>query len=1174
MLALSDIFLLLPGYYVYLGGVCLIILAALLNSTSSPVKEHLKLHWLTLGVFASGLSRILMAFDSLFPESVFLWFEAFVRLAGTLCVAEFFRKTWFNEDEALPAYLLHIPLAAIIGGLYLISGGHTYVGLIIIFLIVKCAAMLAGLKLARNLATENRLVATSSFLLAICAVLLQTFLHLATVTKEIPATLLSEEVLNLILHLDLIILLSISALVIAVRYLRENTGKLSTQTSFGRLAPAVIFISIICVTVFGLRLSHSMALQQNQHATLTLEKTIQLLSKIVDQRFAFASTSSVIMGSAPIMSDYFVDPAPENLERLNRYLKNFTANNPGAICYVMDLKGIVHASSDLEHLFIGKDLSFRDYFKSAIQGKSGVQIDIGALTSTLGFYSSYPIRGPDNQVIGVCAVKRNLDDLDKTLRLYHPAMIADATGTVFLSSDYSYLGRRVAIANLSTKSITPLKAFPELQFPEIEASRYLLGIEPLQTLDSKVLMLMESNVRNNQIWVLMVILLIVIVFVVILNGITRTAEVMRSLEVAQNRFKTLFDNAPESIFVVSLVTLKIIEANQSMLRQFQLTQSAIGMNYFDLMPTRKRNLTNSWHSASKKMFKHEREFRKQTGETFSAEVTGAIMEFNRERALLLILHDITMHREIESRLREAKNAAEEANALKGRFFANASHEIRTPMTAIIGLTELAASNCADDRQKHMLELIRSSSKSMLTLLNDIFDLAQIASGKLTINPVQFNLHLLLKDLVEIIQFQAEKKSVRTLLKINPDVPEMVISDPDRIRQILLNLLANAIKFIHHGEVRLNTSLLKTSHAACIIEFSVSDSRAGNSEQMQKNLFGAFVFNDPYIKDEKRDNSLGLSISKQLIDLMGGKISVETNVEEGTTFKVSIPVTIKSIAASHTPETTESVSLTRDGRPLNFLIADDNEINLFLASSIIEKFNGTAVCVNDGIEAIAALKANRFDAVLMDIQMPRMDGIAALREIRKMSGPAAEIPAIAISAFASEQEKNMARDAGAQSYISKPYFPEDLLNAISEIFADKITEETSPIPATEEVIVKAPTSGLKQIDRNELELRVLKKPENILQINEIFQRRSGILQKDLEDCVSTSNCERLRETAHSIKGLAGMLAAATAFELAREIEFLSRDGKFDQAVAHIPEIKKLLNEIAEDLNLLKNEIEQK
>lgn len=1174
MLALSDIFLLLPGYYVYLGGVFLIILSALLNSASPALKEQLKLNWLTLGVFASGLSRILMAFDSLFPESFFLWFEASVRLAGALFIAEFFRKSWFSEEEALPAYLLHIPLAAIITGLYLVNGGHAYAILITVFFLVKCIALLAGFKLARKLAAENRLVATSGFLLAIGSVMVQTILHLAAVTRENNLIQLSDWSIHLILYLDLIILLSISALVIAARYFREKAGKISEQTSFSRLAPAVIFISIILVTVFGLRLSHSMALQQNQHATLTLEKAIQLLSKIVDQRFAFASTSSVIMGSSPVMSDYFTSRTPADLERLNRYLKNFTANNPGAICYVMDLNGIVHASSDLEHLFIGKDLSFRDYFKSAIQGKSGVQIDIGVLTSTLGFYSSYPIRGPDNKVIGVCAVKRNLDDLDKTLRLYHPAMIIDATGTVFLSSDYSYLGRRAVIGNKTTRSISSLKEFPELRFPEIEASRYLLGIEPLQTLNSKVLMLMESNVRNNQIWVLMVILLIVIIFVVILNGITRTAEAMRSLEVAQNRFKTLFENAPESIFVVSLVTLKIIEANQSMLRQFQLSQSAIGMNYFDLMPTKKRNLTNSWHSASKKMFKHEREFRKQNGEIFSAEVTGAIMEFNRERALLLILHDITMHREIESRLREAKNAAEEANALKGRFFANASHEIRTPMTAIIGLTELAASNCSDDRQKHMLELIRASSKSMLTLLNDIFDLAQIASGKLTINPVQFNLHLLLKDLVEIIQFQAEKKSVRTVLRISPEVPEMVISDPDRIRQILLNLLTNAIKFAHHGEVKLTTSLLKTAQSACIIEFSVSDSRAGSSEQMQKNLFGAFVFNDPYIKDEKRDNSLGLSISKQLIDLMGGKIRVEANVEEGTTFKVSIPVTIKSIAAAQLPEATASTNLIRNGHPLNFLIADDNEINLFLASSIIEKFNGTSVCVSDGIEAIAALKENSFDAILMDIQMPRMDGIAALREIRKMPSPAAEIPVIAISAFASEQEKNMARDAGAQSYISKPYFPEDLLKVISELFTDKAAEGAEQAPTTEETVIKSATSGLRQINRSELELRVLKKPENILQINEIFQRRSGILQKDLEDCIGTGSSERLRETAHSIKGLAGMLAAANAFELAREIEFLSRDGKFDEAVAHIPELKKLLNEIAEDLSLLKNEIEQK
>ncbi len=1174
MLALSDIFLLLPGYYVYLGGVCLVILGALLNSTSSPVKEQLKLNWLTPGVFALGLGRILLAFDSLFPESIFLWFEAFTQLTGALFLAEFFRRTWFGENETLPAYLLHIPLAAIIAGLYLVSGGHANAALLAFFFVVKCAALTAGLKLAGKLATENRLVATSGFILAFAAVCFQTFLRLAAINRDNSLMQLPDKLINLALHLDLLTLLGISTMVIAVRYLREKTGKISAQTSFGRLAPAVIFISIITVTVFGLRLSHSMALQQNQHATLTLEKAIQLLSKIVDQRFAFASTSSVIMGSAPVMSDYFISRTPENLGRLNIYLKNFTANNPGAICYVMDLNGIVHASSDLEHLFIGKDLSFRDYFKSAAQGKSGVQIDIGVLTSTLGFYSSYPIRGADNQVIGVCAVKRNLDDLDKTLRLYHPAMIVDATGTVFLSSDYAYLGRRVAISEKSARIIEPLKDFPELKFPEIEASRYLLAIEPLQTLNSKVLMLMESNVRNNQVWVLMVILLIVVIFVVILNGITRTAEAMRSLEIAQNRFKTLFDNAPESIFVVSLVTLKIIEANQSMLRQFQLTQSAIGMNYFDLMPTKKHNLTNSWHSASKKMFKHEREFRKQNGEVFSAEVTGAIMEFNREKALLLILHDITMHREIESRLRDAKNAAEEANALKGRFFANASHEIRTPMTAIIGLTELAASNCADERQKHMLELIRSSSKSMLTLLNDIFDLAQIASGKLTFNPVLFNLHLLLKDLVEIIQFQAEKKAVRAVLKISQDVPEMVISDPDRIRQVLLNLLANAIKFAHHGEVRLNSSLLKTSQSACIIEFSVSDSRAGNSEQMQKNLFGAFVFNDPYIKDEKRDNSLGLSISKQLIDLMGGKIRVETNVEEGTTFIVSIPVTVKTPTAVQAPEATAAISLARNGRPLNFLIADDNEINLFLASSIIEKFNGTSVCVNDGIEAITALKNNNFDAVLMDIQMPRMDGIAALKEIRKMPGPAAEIPVIAISAFASEQEKAMARDAGAQSYISKPYFPEDLLKAISELFSDKTGKEPAQTSKTEEVIVKEATGGLKQINRNELELRVLKKPENILQINEIFQRRSGILQKDLEDCVSTCSCDRLRETAHSIKGLAGMLAATNAFELAREIEFLSRDGKFDQAATHIPELKKFLNEIAEDLNLLKSEIEQK
>lgn len=1184
MVDFTQNFLLLPSYSVFLGGVVLLVLGSLLSIVPPAIREKLKLKWLIPAVFATGMARILIAFSAIEPHDFYFLLEALLRILSMLFIAEYIRSNW-PAGEDRPSAFLHIPFAVFFVILYVIAGEETSPLLKTIFGIMKLAACFTGLRAALDLAPEIRTLTRTAFWLGTIGVIMQTAMHLAINSKlAIAFETEGREAALVMSYFEIALIFLICINILIGRFMHDRTQKLQSQSAFSLFSPAVIVLITIFLSIAGLRLSHHVALQQQQQTASSLQGTILGLTQLINQRIHFASTSSGIMAASPIMAQYLDNPDSENTRLLNVFLRLFTRNNPGTICYIMDSTGLVHAASDLENLFLGKNLGFRNYFQIAMQGMQGNLIDYGVLTSTLGFYSSHPIRrASDNKILGVCAVKRNLDDLEELLRNYHPAMLLDGSGTTFLASDRRLAGIKLGLNKVKYRNPQPMIKMKNHALLDLGSSEFTYATMAIENQNWQLLMLVPSDKVFNQRWVLIIILLVVFVFVAILTGITRNAESIKSFEIAQSQFKLVFDNAPESIFVVSLKSLKVLEANQSMLRQFNIAQPSAGINYFDLMPVKNRSISNAWHDSARKFFKHERDFRKQTGEIFSAEVTGSIIHFNGEKALLLILHDISMHREVEEKLREAKNAAEEANALKARFFANASHEIRTPMTAIIGLSELAATMCSNDEQKHLMDLIRTSGKSMLNLLNDILDLAQIEVGRLKINPVQFNLHLLLKDLIEIIRFQAEKDSVKTTLILSRDLPEMVISDPDRMRQMLLNLLTNAVKFTHRGEIRLSASYFVPEEGLPQVEFTVADTRTGISAEIQRNLFGAFVYSDPYIKDEGRNIGLGLSISKQIIDLLGGKIKVEAEPGDGTTFKISIPV--KPGDGQPPVDIREEVFRTRlikNGRPLHFLIADDNEINLFLASSIIEKFKGTFVCVKDGIEALAALKTGQFDAILLDIQMPRLDGIATLKAIREQGEPVAGIPVIAISAFASDQERSMARDAGAHYYLAKPYFPEDLLLAIRKVL-ELDNSDCEPAGITVENHEKSeardsnPTrdfSALVRINRQELELRILKKPENVLQIREIFSRRSQALELELDACLRDRKAEQLREVAHSIKGLVGMLAAGATFELARKIEFFSRDGEFEQAAELVPELKKQLHEIADDLDILKCEAEKK
>jgi signal transduction histidine kinase/CheY-like chemotaxis protein/HPt (histidine-containing phosphotransfer) domain-containing protein len=964
--------------------------------------------------------------------------------------------------------------------------------------------------------------------------------------------------------LEAFVVFIICAIILSGRYrVEKRLHDLASRTQVLNI-PILFLASIIVLSFSSAKIFVYMQNQEKNQIETHLDSQAEGLLKLINQRIQFARTASKILADSPIMAQYIEDRTPENVRLLDSFLASYHQNNPDSICYLMDAGGLVHAASSRRDIFVGKSLAFRNYFKESMAGKNGTLIDVGQFTNQLGFYSSFPVFNKSrNEIIGVCSVKSNLIDLENYLKLYHPALLVNSENMIFLASDQGIVGKRLLIpsarasANASSTSIFTFSS-----------DRFAHVIREIETEGWRVLVLGSSLQRSdNKIWLYTTIILITFLLLTLLHGAIIASESKTGFRMAQEQVRLVFYHAPETILIISSSSLKILAANNSMLRQFNLSEGFSGRNYRDLLPPLSNtNPRKSCHDATEKVFKHERDFIRTDKTIFTAEVTGSQITFDGEKAILLLLHDISPHKQIELELRAAKNAAEAANAQRSRFFANASHEIRTPITAIIGLTELARTMCSNEEQKTVLDLIKTSEKSLLTLLSDILDLARIEAGKISIQNSTFCLSELLSNLIKLVRYRVGDKPVETLLEIETPCPDFIVSDADRIRQILLNLLDNAAKFTQKGQIRLKASIDQSNEqpVAC---FEIADTGPGIPEKVKSELFHPFVSPDPLKRDTERGAGLGLAISKQIIELMNGSVSYNSTIS-GTIFSIRIPVMLSSQENLPAPVgvLNNQMKLLKDRRPLRFLVADDNDINLFLATSIIEKFGGISDCAKDGIETLEKIRSHAYDALLIDIQMPRLDGIEAIKSLRRAQ-ETRNLPIIAISAFASEPEKQKAISAGADIYISKPYFPDDLLTAIRTLLKTDSLNEIQPVQQRESHARSDISGTLKQIDLKELEIRVLKKPENIIQIRDIFHRRSETLLTELDSHISAHDVQKLRETAHSIKGLAGMLAAARVFTLAKEIEDLSRDGHFAEACEKIPLLKTFIKEIKQDLELL-------
>jgi PAS domain S-box-containing protein len=400
-------------------------------------------------------------------------------------------------------------------------------------------------------------------------------------------------------------------------------------------------------------------------------------------------------------------------------------------------------------------------------------------------------------------------------------------------------------------------------------------------------------------------------------------------------------------------------------------------------------------------------------------------------ALVINYRDVTLREHHEAQLRAATDAAESSSRAKSEFLANVSHEIRTPMNGILGMTNLALEAKTPAEQREYLELVRSSGHSLLVLINDILDLSKIEAGKLQLEQIVFEIQPLIDEIMKSMEWCASEKNVTLSARVAADVPRTAIGDPSRLRQVLVNLLGNALKFTEQGRVTLQVATVEGAPDRCCLRFSVADTGIGIPADKHQIIFDKFTQADGSTSRKYGGSGLGLAICRHVVEMMGGRLSVESTPGVGSTFYFTVSLRrAEQPAAAAVASPPSAVT-----RPLRVLLAEDNVVNRLLAVKLLEKLGHHVVTVNDGRQAVERLARDQFDAVLMDVQMPELNGFEATAEVRRMerrTGGHQFIAAMTAHALKGDRERCL--EAGMDSYLSKPIHRDSLAAVLAEAAA--------------------------------------------------------------------------------------------------------------------------------------------
>jgi PAS domain S-box-containing protein len=670
--------------------------------------------------------------------------------------------------------------------------------------------------------------------------------------------------------------------------------------------------------------------------------------------------------------------------------------------------------------------------------------------------------------------------------------------------------------------------------------------------------------------------------VVVFSDITNRIKLQQSLQQSDDNYRTIFDAANDAIFIHSLEQGVVENANKKAIEMYGYSNidELKGLKFVDLSswepPFTGDSIAHTLEmviSGKPQLF--EWHAKKKDGKTFWAEVNLKLIVNRNENKILGIIRDITERNLAVIAIRRAKEAAEEANNAKSTFLATMSHEIRTPMNAILGMSEILEDTELTQTQEWCIKTLKYSGETLLALINDILDLSKIEANKLTLEEFGFDLHQAIKQTMDLFTFTALDKSIGLTSHINSDVPKYVSGDKARLRQILLNLISNAIKFTETGSVDVTVKIRSDRQ----ISFIVTDTGSGISAEKHAEIFKPFTQADSSITRHHGGTGLGLAICRCLADLMGGEIRLKSDVGRGSKFIFNVPLfRVKEKVTVKGEENKLDIQIKKGDEQnilnLKILLVEDTEENRLVIKGFLHKTECHIEIAENGFVAVEKFKTNHYDLVLMDIQMPIMDGYTATKEIRafEVSSGYHPTPIVALTAHAMQEESVKIKNAGCDLHLSKP-IRKCLLLEVLHKFQSQIATGSNESFTIKNIPEKTPEQNKASVEESEyhdaIDMVVFEQlrtdfGEDVEQVLHNFIKFLPTHISSISKAIEEGDFSVVSAAAHKLKGTSLIIGAQRLADFSHQMEIISNSGQNQNC-------QQLLSNIVEEAQAVKKEI---